>query len=198
MASLPRSVKFYLKPDEVVVGAEYTTNKVTRFRAPWKTGEPISLAPLTLWGTSRDGTRLLASNAAGLGILQVAEQKFTPLRCLQGDEGWRPLNRLGARHLALETADGLAIVDLKADKLIRVQQQTPTILQLSPDESVLAAATREAILLYSTRDGGQLAELRGVGRPTALAFSPDGRYLAAGVNHELRIWELAQPWRQQR
>src|SRR5262249_48745595 len=52
---------------------------------------------------------------------------------------------------------------------------------LSPDGRLLAVSFGKGVVLFDAESGEELATLKGHARPeTALAFSPDGRTLAAG------------------
>ncbi len=68
------------------------------------------------------------------------------------------------------------------------------VMTFSPDSSVLAYAAQEGrVVFWSVEGPCELGTLRLLGgRPSALAFSPDGHYLAVGIVGGLLLW----PWRE--
>jgi WD40 repeat protein len=68
---------------------------------------------------------------------------------------------------------------------------------VAPAAAILAAAVDRDVLLVSFPEGRLVARLEGHAGPVnALAFSPDGRFLAAaggkpGVDGEIRVWDVA-------
>ncbi len=66
-------------------------------------------------------------------------------------------------------------------------------LALSPDGKTLALGTRQAILLYDAGNYAELLTIQTPARPACLAFSPDGRWLAAGLeNGRVMGWRVGQ------
>src|SRR6185312_1956404 len=75
-----------------------------------------------------------------------------------------------------------------------------------PDGTLVAAGgwtrgTEESIYVFETLTGKMAARIAGAGNKTSLtslAFSSDGRYLAAGFNNSvgLRVYDRQEQWRE--
>ncbi len=89
---------------------------------------------------------------------------------------------------ALFTRDGRVLLRLK----VQYDKVNPTrIFAFSPDSRQVAfTAPGDVVEIRQTRDGGQLQVLQMHAKPvTAVAYSPDGRFLAtASKDHRVAIW----------
>ncbi len=88
------------------------------------------------------------------------------------------------------------IVILEARSGVRVRSfghHHADALAASPDGSMLASGHWDGVTLWRIESGERIARLRGFGRyVTAIGFSRNGRFLAAGSDTgELQIWSVA-------
>ncbi|HZU86306.1 MAG TPA: hypothetical protein VFF78_02410, partial [Anaerolineaceae bacterium] len=66
-------------------------------------------------------------------------------------------------------------------------------LALSPDGKTLALGTRQGIILYNTATYAEINFIQTPSRPSSLVFSPDGRWLAAGLENGRAVgWRVGQ------
>ncbi|ONH59074.1 hypothetical protein CcI49_18180 [Frankia sp. CcI49] len=65
-------------------------------------------------------------------------------------------------------------------------------LSVSPDGRLLATSSDDGtVMLWDVRGGGGRAVFHGSGQTQALAFTPDGRWLAVGQGGAVALWEVA-------
>jgi len=68
-------------------------------------------------------------------------------------------------------------------------------IAFSPDSRIVATGGRGAVIMLEAGTGRELPSLNVPAFVGSVAFSPDGRHLAAlasnGVEHSLRVWEVA-------
>jgi WD40 repeat protein len=143
----------------------------------------------------RDGTRVVVTEQAALGVLDL------------GDCSTRELPRQDAllmaqvfAHsgtlLAVATEDRqVSLVDVVAGVARALPSGAGTVIDLafSPDDGVLAAADEQGTIhLYDPVRGTLVRELSGHrGAVNSLAFRPDGAVLAStDANGALRLWSL--------
>ena len=170
--------------------------------------EQMILAPLS---------QNLLSHFGGLNILerhlhQMLSQLQTRPQKTMGYAGGNLINLL--RHcdcdlrgldlsnLVLKQADfrGLPLKDVNvagtdlASSAFSITLGSPMAVAISPDAQLLAIADDAQIKLYRWKDSTYLANLVGHLAPplNALAFSPDGRWLASGSAGDLtiKIWDV--------
>ena len=98
-----------------------------------------------------------------------------------------------------QTVDGIDVIDLATTKSKRIEigGDSVTALAFSPDGEVIAVAggwLNPVVRLYRTNDGGEIGRFTCPARIShagALAFSPNGRGLAAGFDDTtVLIWDL--------
>jgi hypothetical protein len=173
-------------------------------------------APLRLWDSK---TGKLLSHFGKKGQFPVAIAFLPDNETLAAAEWdgsislWEPrmgklLRRVGkhkGRLLALvPMPDGKAVFwageyqalglrDLSSGEDLRrftgVQHHVEACLAVSPDGTLLASS--DPFLLFDAMTGKPLpAWKEGPERASAMAFSPDGRLLAAAEHHELTLWDL--------
>lgn len=171
-----------------------------------------------LW---RPASRVLVS--AKLFPVAVTALSFRPDgRCLViGDATgqivlWEPRSNrtrfLGAHRGAITSlafnSDGTAVYSCGQDRMVKVWDGTagtmrqsigplesvPVGLTVAPDGAWLAVAEKSGVEIYAARDGKFVWELPCPDEPVnSLAFSPDGRMLAAACRTgTIRLWSLPE------
>jgi WD40 repeat protein len=105
----------------------------------------------------------------------------------------------GRKRIFPRVADGIDLVDLSSGQRTRFAIPTDRIdtLAFSPDGKIVAAAggwRQPMIRLYRTDNGREIDAFTCPATrtyPGALAFSPDGRSLAAGLDDTtVLIWDV--------
>ena len=100
----------------------------------------------------------------------------------------------------LAVADGrrptITLLDPRTGSIIRIlsgHTQAVSSVAYSPDGMLLAsAAPGGGVIVWATQSGARLATLPDPSDlADAIAFSPDGRYLAVPVGKQIRIWDLS-------
>jgi RNA polymerase sigma factor (sigma-70 family) len=166
-------------------------------------------------GVFSPGNRFLAvSTATTAHVADVAtgaERLFTPslamaftsdgLNVAVAAPGKSTVNQLadGSYRTLGPIADGVELIDLGSMKKRRfeVTGESVTAIALSPDAKVIAVAggwMNPVVRLYRTADGCTIETFTcpaRVNQPGGLAFSPNGRSLAAGFDDTtVVIWEI--------
>jgi WD40 repeat protein len=122
-----------------------------------------------------DGAVTEVADAGGQWIDTVASHPGRGLRaCSAG------------KTVRLMSADGEAVARLPD------QVSTPSGIAFSPDGRLLAVARYNGVSVFDCTAGTLAADLVWRGSHTALAWSPDGRYVATATqDRELHCWRLA-------
>jgi WD40 repeat protein len=135
-----------------------------------------------------DGSLLAGGRSDGTIVLWRTSD-WAPARTLTGHNGY-------VRALAL-SPDGSLLASGGTDSVILIWRVAdgsilhtirdllldPVVLAFSPDGSLLAAASREVdIRVWRVADASRAYAVRGLGRMSCLAISPDGSTLAGGGN----------------
>lgn len=159
----------------------------------------------TLMSGGRHGPVIVSRNANESRLVQMLEGTLDPQMPLESDP-------LGTADIALirswinSGASGPASGDLSKaapnSELPAIAPQVPVVspvvsVKFSPDGSVLSVGGYQKVRLLDTHSGKVLAELAGqADEVRSMAFSPDGRKLAAAGGEpqregEIKIWDLA-------
>ncbi|MCE9647182.1 MAG: hypothetical protein K8S20_14390 [Chloroflexi bacterium] len=140
---------------------------------------------------SRDDRLLAVTTLTGMYIYDVK----TLQQLAAFDEPRGSTSTFGGRYLAAITANGLFAWDLKDYKLLfKLESAEPASFQslaISPDDTLLAAAEKDRLRLWSLPEGKLLATIPGAGFLSDVAFKNNGRLVVAdaslGVIQELDI-----------
>lgn len=99
------------------------------------------------------------------------------------------------KYLASTGYDGRIIVYKASGKILQTLKgfkRWTVCLAISPDSSILATCTMAGIIRgWDIQSGKTIFELKTRGWETAMAWSPDGNFLAVG-NFNIEIWDLNQ------
>lgn len=156
--------------------------------------------------TDHDIAGVVPSNPDQSAIVQmITPQKDKPAKMPSG--GKEPLLQREVDMIRKWIAQGAADDTPASAKAIAIDADHPPVYDLppvitglaySPDSSLLAITGYHEVILYKADGSGLVARLVGLSeRIQALAFSPDGKYLAAsggdpGRFGEVQIWEVAK------
>ncbi|WP_214321785.1 serine/threonine-protein kinase [Nonomuraea sediminis] len=149
------------------------------------------------WMTySDDGTMLVASDRANLGVWDVSGTAPV-LRYALADTMHSPLARLSRDHTRITYLTGrgsVATLDLGHDLRPLKVSRSADAAAFGPGARMAAVASGNRLLLWDTAERRQLGTLRGQAASSVLAFSPDGRWLAAGAadSREVTLWDVAR------
>ena len=145
-------------------------------------------APVVAAALGRGGVRVWSSPTSSARTFDMGGQT---LQVALSRDGRRVLGASGARALVWSTENG-------AEPLWRVAAADPILsAALSPDGRTAATGHRGGGVRLWRVDRGKLArELRPPGPPaaiTAVAFSPDGRRVAASAGMRAYVWDVRRP-----
>jgi WD40 repeat protein len=146
---------------------------------------------------SRDGQRLAFRRPFPYNEVQIWQVSTGQLvRSIPSDEPSSPYGLAFAPsgHLALATSEGVWLMDVSTGKRLRTFQAKDAIKAVfSPDGSKLAALSWTHIVrLWDAASGRLLAQWEPEMRSLdCIAFSADGRLLAAGGSIGVRLWDTA-------
>ena len=169
-----------------------------------KTGSPLGqMEPAT--ARHGDTVRALVFSHYGSYLISGADDGVAKL--------WNVRTRRFVRELPLHSPVTALAVGSKGlvaagiwDKAVSVWEQEAsqisqtlegapdriTDVAVSPDESLVAAASVDQVLLWRLGGGGQPLAVKPLNaNATAVAFSPDGKLLAAGAGNSIWIWDLS-------
>ena len=159
---------------------------------------------ITTLGFSPDGNEIVFGGSEGYGGYSNGLET----------EGYFPLNRRGPAFLSIFFSnDGRQIIGLTEDGGIRiwdkkemaggrddgallplpVHRSEVVAAALSPDGTLLASAStrKEGIMIWNMDDGSLANNITGLSdKVNSIAFSPDGKNIAALSGSEVKVWSL--------
>jgi WD40 repeat protein len=147
------------------------------------------------------GAAVVLGNAADSLLYQVLLKEGDPH---MPPKKQLPLERIGAVKQWIEggavwLAEVLDAPPAGAELELRSAGYTPALaLALSPDEKLLAVGHGGGVLIYDLSQPQRPLAQKLVAHPDsvqALAWSPDGAWLATGAYRSIKVWEVAG-WRQ--
>jgi WD40 repeat protein len=166
---------------------------------------PVPLKDLSALGTrlSPDGQLVFTSGNANAWLWETGTGKLRWHRTWQYDLHGRALsvafNRMGTRLAYGTDSSQVQMLEVATGRppLPAIHAHRPLHTTLSPDGRTLASAGRGTegwvIKLYDAATLAEQRTLKGVnGEPGVLAFSPDGKTLAAGgFSNTAALWDVA-------
>src|SRR5262249_13690798 len=168
----------------------------------WQALEPLPTDARAVGVAFADGRRLRVADEKGQ--LSVWALDTRQRRSLRTGPPWGDVHTAlspDGRRFAVAAIDVLRITVLdvsSGEERCRCEPvgkgPRPEYLCFSPDGKVLAVAVAWApVQLFDADTGKELPRLAGsqVGLFAALAFSPDGKRLAVGSGHGVRLWDIA-------
>jgi WD40 repeat protein/beta-lactamase regulating signal transducer with metallopeptidase domain len=140
----------------------------------------------------------LASGAEDHSIRLWDVASGSSLRELRGHESWVECLAFSADGRTLASGAGDRVVGIwdagSGEPRLRFPAHRMRFggAALSPDGAALATAGIDGIRIWRPDTGEEIAEIRGKLNPTSIAWSPDGRWLAAG-SHDgpVHAWRMA-------
>ena len=156
-----------------------------------------------MWFTP-DSKKILITiyNKSGVRVYDTSNGKYVDT--LNADDNLKGLRTVShdCRLMATETSDdttedsdGFVLWNLATNKLafrVRHDYLAGMRCAFSADDTLLAVGSQgKEIILYNTANGKEHLRLQVHGFTTSLAFSPDGKTLAAAFQGGFRIWEVA-------
>lgn len=134
-----------------------------------------------LWSMEEPGkSRVLESNAPGLrSAVFTADGKHVAYNTRTGERG--------IHHIMVrEMESGKVELDFQDDRL------AATLLQYSPDLTMLASAGGTKLIVWDVKTRKSLHDIQGYTKPiNSLSFSPDNAILAAaGDEDAVRLWRM--------
>jgi WD40 repeat protein len=163
-------------------------------------------AGATALAFSLDGTRLLAALPRRGAVLDARTGRPLAPPVAFGPGKWRPFLSGNARTILLRERDGhFRIVDAetgRTERTFATGLEPKAVCAVSPDGMLVAGSTTHRasslIRFWQTADGHEWKALEVHARVTSLAFSRDGRQLAAGLSWTRKdqmgrvvVWDLA-------
>jgi WD40 repeat protein len=121
---------------------------------------------------------------------RITDQRFV----LAGDASWLATIDSGERPRAVHVWDGKS----GTKRFTKTSELSPAAPAASPDAKTMALGwvdlsrrDNNKIVLLDAQTGRELAELPTRASPlTAITFSADGRFLAAGITGEVQVWDV--------
>ncbi|WP_327107779.1 serine/threonine-protein kinase [Nonomuraea glycinis] len=145
---------------------------------------------------SRDGTMLVASDRASLGVWEVPGT--APLLSYKlADTMSKPLARLSrdrTRIVYLTGRGSVVTLDLGYDLRPLKVARAVAGAAFGPGARIAAVEGEGGLVLWDVARRRALGPLRGGPSSSVLAFSPDGRWLAAGAAHsrQVTLWDVGR------
>lgn len=185
-------------PDPMDVRPVPQVPATPRIRSDFGGAAALTFAP--------DGARLLAAAPRRGALLDVQTGRPVAPPVAFGPSKARPFLSADARTVFLRERDGrVRILDAetgRAARTIPAGLEPKAACTVSPDGSLVAGGTvhksSSLIRLWRTADGTEWKTLEVHARVVSLAFSPDGRRLAAGLSWTRKdqvgrvvVWDLA-------
>jgi WD40 repeat protein len=144
---------------------------------------------------SADGNQLVSDSYDNtVKVWDVSSGK--QIRSLEGTNAFFTFSPDGKRLVTGSQNGAVALRNLSDDSVLRMWEgysNEITHVAFSPDGTLLAAASRNSIKLWTVPDGELVETLDGHSREvTSVLFSPDGKLLASGSDDDtLKAWNVS-------
>lgn len=167
-------------------------NRASVWRSPWKKsiqgppGSPLAVSPDSSRVALRQRDKRLA----------IWDWSLNKTRCysLVTDDPMGGIFSPDGQRLALHSFEGITVLALEGGGMQSASIPHVQNCIWSPDGQRLAVVSTLGLQIYSVPSLQCQETFPTPHLPQALAYSPDGRYLAAACGAEIRVWDLHPQW----